>query len=122
MTLGNADFMRVPLPAASTMAAMVELFAETIENMPETPSSGRGKTVPHPRPARKVKQVTLHIDRTASGVNLEAVKHRFPVGDVITETGETLMIAIPIRLKTWGGETVIEGPNGTPANAASHLD
>lgn len=33
-----------------------------------------------------------------------------------------LRIMVPVRLRTWGGETVIEGPNRTPATTGDHLD
>lgn len=44
------------------------------------------------------------------------------MGETLSNDGGTLRIAIPIQLRTWGGETVIEWPNGSSATSASHFD
>jgi len=68
------------------------------------------------------KRVVLSIDRAAVDLGLDAAKQRLPKLDAIEKLDDQFRITIPIRLKAWGGETIIEGPNGSSATVAAHLD
>jgi site-specific DNA recombinase len=47
---------------------------------------------------------------------------RFDQSDLIEEAGDGFQLKIPIRLKTWGGEKIVEGPNGGSPTAHAHID
>jgi len=64
--------------------------------------------------------VTLSIaDGRADPAKLRV---RFDQSDLIEEVGDGFQIKIPIRLKTWGGEKIIEGPNGGSPTTRAHVD
>nr|WP_281722870.1 recombinase family protein [Nitrosomonas nitrosa] len=58
----------------------------------------------------------------AADASHEELQQRLPAGDTLSNDGGALRIVVPIQLRNWGGETVIEGPNGTSATAGNHLD
>jgi hypothetical protein len=68
------------------------------------------------------KRVVLFIDRGSLADGMDAAQPRLRPGDTIQTEDDTYRLTIPIRLKTLGGETVIEGPNGAAPTGASHLD
>ena len=68
------------------------------------------------------KRVILSIDRASLGIGIDRARHRLREADTIEEVGDTFRVTVPIRLKAWGGETVIEGPNGVAATVAAHID
>lgn len=47
---------------------------------------------------------------------------RFDQTDLVEEDRDRLLIKIPIRLKAWGGEKIIEGPNGGSPTTRAHID
>jgi len=79
-------------------------------------------------------QVSQHVHRIMIGkemVTLSLVKGRLDPAslrirldqsDLLSEDHAGLQIRIPIRLKAWGGEKIIEGPNGGSPTAQAHVD
>jgi DNA invertase Pin-like site-specific DNA recombinase len=67
-------------------------------------------------------RVRMTLSKSALAIGAEVLRQRLPSTDKIGETNTAFDIAIPIRLRTWGGETAIEGPNGARAVAATHID
>ena len=58
----------------------------------------------------------------ASKVDVHTVRSRMAASDVVEARDHAIEITVPIRLKTWGGEKVIEGPNGGAAYDAVQMD
>jgi len=67
-------------------------------------------------------RVTISLRGAAADVAAHDIRHRLPVGDKLAMEAGVVRVKIPIQLRNWGGETVIEGPNGTAAAGGSHLD
>jgi len=79
-------------------------------------------------------QVSTYVHRVEIGKEMVALSivrgHLDPVflrlrldqSDVLDEDRDGLRIKIPIRLKAWGGEKIIEGPNGGSPTAHAHVD
>ena len=65
-------------------------------------------------------RVTMTLARTMLQSGTEGLRQRLAVGDTVTDEAGSIRITVPIQLRAWGGETVIEGPNGTPAG--NHTD
>ncbi len=67
-------------------------------------------------------RVVLTIDRARLPKKMSDVRQRLADGDRIEQDGPSLRVDLRVRLNRWGGETVIEGPNGGPAVSATHVD
>jgi hypothetical protein len=50
------------------------------------------------------------------------LRTRFDQTDLVEEASDGLLIKIPIRLRAWGGEKIIEGPNGGSPTTQVHVD
>nr|WP_281719410.1 recombinase family protein [Nitrosomonas nitrosa] len=66
-------------------------------------------------------RVTMTLATMLQSVT-EVLRQRLAVGDSVTDEAGSIRITVPIQLRTWGGETDIEGPNGTPASVGNHTD
>jgi site-specific DNA recombinase len=112
---------RIPAPAIETLVAdrVARLLSAAVNRDPASIAESVQKTIRRIEVSNR--QVTLLVDRGVV-VSLEAAQHRLGKEDKVTDSGETLTIAIPIRLKAWGGEVVIEGPNGALVSDATNRD
>jgi hypothetical protein len=111
--------------------AIEELVADRVARL--TPSRVTGSTQDVTADADTVRRAILHVEvgkqrvtinlgSAAIKVDAQTARLRLPAGDKVEQRGDTLSVEIAIRLKNWGGETVIEGPNGAAAVATAHLD
>jgi len=66
---------------------------------------------------------TVKITLTGSGIDsIDAARARVAATDTVESRNDVIEITIPIRIKRWGGEKVIEGPNGGTAYDAVQTD
>ena len=54
--------------------------------------------------------------------SIDMARVRFAATDTVEARHNAIEITIPIRIKSWGGEKVIEGPNGGTAYDTVHTD
>ena len=66
--------------------------------------------------------IVLSLAKEKGNIDPTLVRLRLDPSDAIEESADTLLIKIAIRLKTWGGEKVIEGPGGAAPTSRAHLD
>jgi DNA invertase Pin-like site-specific DNA recombinase len=71
----------------------------------------------------EVARDTVKITLTGSGKDsVDVALTRVPVTDKVEARDSLIEVVIPIRIKCWGGEKVIEGPNGGTAYDAVQAD
>ena len=112
--------------------AIEELVADRVRRIEPAAEADRSVEAASDRTTHE--RVSQHVRRVEIGkemvtlsivngrVDPALLRVRFDETDLIEEAGDGLLVKIPVRLKTWGGEKIIEGPNGGSPTAQVHVD
>ena len=68
------------------------------------------------------RRITIALRKAAIDLGMEVIRQRLGENHQIDEERDVYQLTVLIRISSWGGETVLEGPNGEAAIAAAHLD